>query len=73
MKYTGEVIFVIVGILVLAGIICFIIACCSNDYGGFSCYLCKAKVTEETWVQHRIDCARENEWFIERLPKSEAS
>ena len=50
-----------------------IACCCGDDHEGFPCFLCKEKVTEKTWDQHRQDCARENEWFIEGLPKSEVS
>ena len=36
----------------------------------FPCYLCKDKVTTTTWKKHRIDCGRENAWFIQGLPES---
>ena len=73
MQYSAEAFITIVCLLGLAAIIYCISACFKEDQGGFPCFLCKEKVTEETWEQHRRDCARENEWFIEGLPKSEVS
>ena len=37
----------------------------------FHCFLCKEKVTEDTFDAHRSICAQENEWYIDQLPKSE--
>ena len=42
-----------------------------GNYDKFPCYLCKETVTTNTWDQHTRDCARQNGWFIEALPKSE--
>ena len=35
-----------------------------------TCVLCKEIVNLNSWREHRGDCARENEWFIDTLPKS---
>ena len=44
---------------------------CTKKRQKITCFLCKERVTRESWEEHRSDCARENEWFIETLPKSE--
>ena len=68
------ILILIVGIALIYGLL----ACCDCNIiklrkksENITCILCKEKVTQESWEGHRSDCARENEWFIETLPKSE--
>ena len=71
-----SILILIVGIALIYGLL----ACCACDIiklsfmkksKNITCILCKEEVTQESWEGHRSDCARENEWFIETLPKSE--
>ena len=71
-----SILILIVGIALIYGLL----ACCDCDIiklsctkksKNITCILCIDKVTQESWEEHWSDCARENEWFIETLPKSE--